>query len=277
MVINREISNSIRMESYAIARRNELLEERIETIVHDRLEKEKESALEEITQAKQNAFALKEKNYQDKLAELEARYADLDRKHKLLAANATKRPEIIQRHEEDLKLEINKTTQAREEFLKAKREVEENAQKAVDQLLQSEKIKLNEERESQRIALEQQYKQLEESLRRDFDLQLESIEKRDQERQLKLENTVRQAILHNSSLITQIQKSLVLLFTTDYKKHLQLMTMPELSALYSQLDALGVLIDHSKRDLRTLAEQDHVITIENAQVHTQESEENIHA
>lgn len=265
LVLDGEIQTSIKMKEYAIDRKADLLESRLSTIIKERMQVEREEVERELTKGKENAFAQKEQEYQTNLKDLDTKYQDLMSKYNSLLHNVTTRPEILKKQEEELRKQIEETAEIKREVIATRKRIEEQASQTVQSLLESERVQLNESFEKRREQLEEQYsnqlQQVEEELRS----KLSDFERKDAARQIEAENSIRQTVLHTSGTLTQSQKALALLFSQSYKKGLPWLHSSELSMLYSQLDALSILVENGKDTLRSIAEQDHVITIESGE------------
>lgn len=198
-VISGKITTREQMHTYVVNRKYEIYQERFNQDLHRRLEEELAQTKKELEAVnEQKIHEIEEKTqmrYQSQVEILQSQLDDLSKRHTQIVKQVARRPEIIEKREEELQEAIQKAERERRELQDKRNQWEEDARRA--------QMKAQEETRQKQEQWEREFKQ---ALGEELDAQREKQKKKlqeteddikafyaqkDQEKQIKAENTIR--------------------------------------------------------------------------------------
>lgn len=234
-VIGGEIKTEDQLIAYVADRRRELFEQRFNEELRKRLELElaqtKQAIEDAYQQQLQGIQAQTAQRYEAQVNALRRQYEDLDQQYQKLVKDVAKRPEIIAEREKQLQQKLKDAEAERTRFQSLQQQVQEEVQKTQQEARAAIQRELSEAIKEQRKAMDAQLAQA----RTDMEAY---YAQKDQQRQLKAENSVRQAVAHGTELLTQTQQSFLHLTTPDFVRGIAWLPETEVGSLLAQIMAV---------------------------------------
>jgi hypothetical protein len=204
-VVRGEITSGEQMRIYVVNRKYEIYQERFDQDLHRKLEEELTRTKQELDAAReQQIHDIEEKTqqqYEGRIAALQSQLDDLARRHAVVVKEVAKRPEIVEQREKELRQELQKTRDERQQLQDLRLELAEQARMAQAKLKEEARQLLQKELAEQEEKQKQALKKTEEDLK-------EFYARKDQERQIKAENTIRGLLSHGIKSLAEAQQVL---------------------------------------------------------------------
>jgi hypothetical protein len=218
-VICGEITDKEQMHIYVVNRRYEIYQARFNQDLQKKLEEELAAAKQELDAAKmqeildlelkgeQRVSAVREE-YEDKVLLLQAQYDGLKKRHDKIVKDVAKIPETVEARERELNEELEKTQKERQALKNLRQQVQNEAEQARARILREEQKRQEETRQqfdlevaARREAKERELAQLEGDLKKIY-------KHKEQELQLKAENTIEGLLSHAAKQLAEAQRTI---------------------------------------------------------------------
>jgi ParB-like chromosome segregation protein Spo0J len=246
-IVQGDIKTREQLISYVEQRRRELFEKHFNEEMRKRLEAEiaqtKQALEESYTQKMQGVQQQTAQRYESQVAILQKQYADLEKQYQKLVTDVAKRPEIIAEREKQLQQKLKEAEAERTRFQTLQSDVQLQIQKAQQEAQQVIQRQLSEAIKEQRKSMDAQLAQA----RADME---DYYAKRDQDRQIKAETSIRQAVAHGTELLSQTQQSFLHLMSPNFVKGIAWLSNAEIAGLLAQIAAVQQTLDNAKEDIQ---------------------------
>jgi hypothetical protein len=256
-VISGRITTSEKMHTYVVGRRYEIYQERFDQDLQRRLQEElaqTQKDLEAVNEQKLRDIELRtQERYQDQISILQSQLNDLSKRHTQIVKQVARRPEIIEKREQELQEEIQRAERERQELQQKRQQWEEDARKkqmklqedarqAQEQREKELKQRLGIELAAQREEQEQRLKKTEEDVRSFY-------AQKDQEKQIKAENTVRGLLSNTIKSLTDAQQLIDHVVSPGMIQGVQQLGGAQHSSLLWAIRSLNEALDRAEKKL----------------------------
>jgi len=234
------------LQTYIEQRRRELFEEQFDKALQQRLQSELHQAEQALIEAHkqdlQSAQAETTQHYETHIHQLQRQLEELETRHQEIVKEVARRPELIAKLEAELQQRCQEVKEERGCLQKIQDQLQEEAQCLRQQLEQDLKSQAEITLKARRATLENELKQTR------IDLEAYYSGK-DQQRQLRAEKTVRQAIAHGTELLSQSQQWLLLLISPSMLQGLSWLTEPEMVSLLAQIRTVRDTLEKAEESM----------------------------
>jgi len=263
-IMQKDIVSREQLSAYIERRRRELFEERfsqeLQQQLRDEMDKSRQALEASYEQKIEGAEKKTAERYAAQVAVIQKQNEDLESQYQKLVREVARRPEIIEQREKELAVKLKEADTERNRFteLKAMMQQEQAQQQALlqqqveqskEEARKSIQAQLDAMLKQQRAAMDEQLAQT----KADIEAYYSNI---DAQRQLKAETSLRQAVAHQTELLSQTQQSFFHLLSPGFVKGIAWLSQAEVAGLLAQIVAMQETLNTAKETIQdTMNEQ----------------------
>ena len=252
-IVQDDISTHEQLQAYIEQRRRELFEERFDKTLQQRLLSEQHEAEQALAEAHAQDLQLVQsetaQHYETHIQQLQRQLTELGTRHQEMVKEVARRPELIAKLEAELQQKCQEVQEERSHLQALQDRIYKEAHDLRQQLEQNLKAEAEATLQVRRSALENELKQTRTDLEAYY-------AKKDQQRQLRAEKTVQQAIAHGTELLSQSQQWLLLLITPNMLQGLSWLAEPEMVSLLAQIRTVRNTLEKAEEAMLHVVSQD---------------------
>ncbi len=242
-----EILNQIQMIAYVAQRRLELFQARFDNILQKQVNQEIELEKQAIEKShRQELEGIQTKTiqaYNAKVKRLEWQLVELQKQHQGAIKEVAKRPEAVASLERELEKKVREAererkllqafyVQAKGETTAYKQMLQKNKESELEEEKQKHRLKMNKELKEEKNQWEAYYTH------------------KDEERQIKAEKGVSQAVAHSIETLSETQQSLLYILSPDMLENVLKLPEAEISSLRSQIRVVQDTLNKAEERLK---------------------------
>lgn len=181
--------------------------------------------------------------YEAQVDVLNKQYKDLEAQHQRLVKEVARRPEIIEQREKELAAKLQEAAQERNRFTTLQTKLQSEIEQSKAEAAKAIRSQLDEMLAQQRTAMDAQLAETKANIESYY-------AQRDEQRQLKAEISVRQAVAHGTELLSQTQQSFFHLLSPGFVKGIGWLSQAEIAGLLAQIVAVQDTLDSAKQTIQ---------------------------
>lgn len=256
-VIRGEITGVEQMRTYVVNRRYEIYQERFDQDLHRRLEEELARLKQELDIAKeQQVHEIEEQTreeYADQIAILQRQLDELGKRHTEIIKEVARRPEIVERREQELREHIQQAEAERQQLRDARRILQEQAERAQAQQEEEARSRRKQVEEEGKQELERALAEQRENQQRAFKQMEQDLKaayaQKEQDLQIKAENTIHGLLSHGIKSLTEAQQVLEHIISASIIQHVQHLGGTQQERLLGAIRSMNEVLDQAERKL----------------------------
>lgn len=242
-IVRGDILTRDQLAAYIERRRREIFEEHVNQEIRARLDAEIEQTRKALEEGYSQQLAGVEQKtaqrYEAQVHTIQTQYTELQSRHDKLVKEVARRPEIIEQRKVELDKQLEEASRERRQFQALQQQVQSQAEAAQKEAQRAIEERLAQSARSQEQMIARQLEQTKADMEAYY-------AKRDAERQLKAETSLRQSLAHGTQLLTQVQQSFLHIMSPGYIKGIPWLSQEEIASLLAQLIAVQRTLDESR-------------------------------